>query len=80
MINVCTTSAPGQKECDMALRQIQAMRPILDRPAEPINDASYFECLDGVIERYGSIVVVVVVIVSSPFIFNAFRPLEKRTC
>jgi len=24
LINVCTVAAPGQKECDMALRQIQA--------------------------------------------------------
>ena len=52
MINVCTTSAPGQKECDMALRQIQAMRPILDNPVEPINDGSYFDALDGVIDRW----------------------------
>ena len=51
MINICMTSAPGQKECDMALRQIQAMLPLLGNPSEPINDGTYFECLDGVIER-----------------------------
>ena len=51
LINICTVSAPGQKECDAALRQMQAIRPLLDNPSEPINDASYFECLDGVIEQ-----------------------------
>ena len=51
LINICTVSAPGQKECDAALRQMQAMRPLLDNPSEPINEASYFECLDGVIDK-----------------------------
>lgn len=51
LITVCTVSAPGQKECDNALRQMQAMRPLLEEPNEPINEASYFECLEGVINR-----------------------------
>jgi len=51
MINTCTVSAPGQKECDNALRQIQMMRPLLDNPSEPIVDGNYFDCLDGVIDK-----------------------------
>lgn len=49
LIDVCTTAAPGQKECDSALRQMMAMRPLLENPCEPISDNSYFECMKGVI-------------------------------
>ena len=51
LINVCTTSAPGQRECDNALRQIQSARPMLESPYEPVSDASYFDCHENVIER-----------------------------
>ncbi|XP_064596457.1 talin-1-like [Liolophura sinensis] len=51
LINICTVSAPGQKECDNALRQIQMMRPLLENPNEPVSDMSYFECLDSVMEK-----------------------------
>ncbi|XP_041355718.1 talin-1-like [Gigantopelta aegis] len=51
LINICTVSAPGQKECDNALRQIQMMRNLLDNPNEPVSDVSYFECLDGVMDK-----------------------------
>ena len=51
LINICMTSAPGQKECDNALRQMQMMRNVLDNPNEPVNDATYFDCLDGVTDR-----------------------------
>ena len=51
LINICTTLAPGQKRCDNALRQIQMMKNILDNPNEPVSDSSYFECLDGVMDR-----------------------------
>lgn len=45
LINVCTVSAPGQKECDNALRQIQMMKSMLESANEPVTDLSYFECL-----------------------------------
>ena len=32
LINVCTSSAPGQKECDTALRNIQMVASVLDDP------------------------------------------------
>ena len=50
-MDVCTTSAPGQQECDNALRQIQAMRPLLENPTEPVSEQAYFASLDGVMER-----------------------------
>ncbi|ESO89699.1 hypothetical protein LOTGIDRAFT_218488 [Lottia gigantea] len=51
LINICTVSAPGQKECDNALRQIQMMRNVLDNPNEPVSDQTYFDCLESVMER-----------------------------
>ncbi|XP_043467434.1 talin-1 isoform X2 [Leptopilina heterotoma] len=51
LVDVCTSAAPGQNECDNAIRNIQAMRSLLDNPSEPISDASYFECLDTVMEK-----------------------------
>ena len=44
-------SAPGQKECDNALRNIQTVKGILDNINEPVNDMSYFECLEGVMNK-----------------------------
>ncbi|XP_013778384.1 talin-2-like [Limulus polyphemus] len=51
LINVCTSAAPGQKECDSAIRNIQMMRPLLEKPSEAVNDFSYFECLDNVMDK-----------------------------
>ncbi|XP_071498741.1 talin-1-like [Diadema antillarum] len=48
LLNTFMQSAPGQKECDNALRNIQAIKSILDNINEPVNDATYFECLDAV--------------------------------
>ncbi|XP_068221988.1 talin-2 isoform X2 [Palaemon carinicauda] len=55
LINVCTSAAPGQKECDNAVRAIQSMRPLLDHPSEQVTDMSYFECLDTVMDRSKSL-------------------------
>uniref|UniRef100_A0A6A7G0J5 Talin-2-like isoform X3 n=2 Tax=Hirondellea gigas TaxID=1518452 RepID=A0A6A7G0J5_9CRUS len=51
LIDVCTTSAPGQNECDSAVRAIQSTKSLLKHPSEPINNSSYYECLDSVMER-----------------------------
>jgi len=51
LVDVCTAAAPGQKECDNAVRAIQGTRNILENPNEPINDMSYFECLETVMEK-----------------------------
>ncbi|KAJ8983101.1 hypothetical protein NQ317_001844 [Molorchus minor] len=51
LVNVCTSAAPGQNECDNAIRKIRAMQYLLENPTEPINDSSYYEALDSVIEK-----------------------------
>uniref|UniRef100_A0A6P7FNN2 Talin-2 isoform X4 n=1 Tax=Diabrotica virgifera virgifera TaxID=50390 RepID=A0A6P7FNN2_DIAVI len=51
LVNVCTSAAPGQNECDNSIRQMKAMKYLLENPTEPINDSSYYETLDTVIEK-----------------------------
>ncbi|XP_031750913.1 talin-1 isoform X3 [Xenopus tropicalis] len=51
LITVCTQQAPGQKECDNALRELETVRELLQNPTEPVNDQSYFHCLDSVMEN-----------------------------
>ena len=51
LINVYTSAAPGQNECDSAIRAIQSSKHMLEAPTSPISDASYYECLDNVIEK-----------------------------
>ncbi|MBZ3869728.1 Talin-1 [Sciurus carolinensis] len=51
LITMCTQQAPGQKECDNALRELETVRELLENPVQPINDMSYFGCLDSVMEN-----------------------------
>uniref|UniRef100_A0A671YH00 Talin 1 n=1 Tax=Sparus aurata TaxID=8175 RepID=A0A671YH00_SPAAU len=51
LITMCTQQAPGQKECDNALRELESVRGMLENPTEAINDLSYFDCIDGVMEN-----------------------------
>ncbi|XP_037549159.1 talin-2 [Nematolebias whitei] len=51
LITLCTQQAPGQKECDNALRELEAVRKMLDNPSEPVNDLSYFDCIESVMEN-----------------------------
>ena len=51
MLSQVLTSAPGQKECDMAIRNIEGLAHVLENPVEPVNDASFFECLDTAAEK-----------------------------
>lgn len=51
MINVYTSAAPGQKECDSAVRAIQSSRHILENATQPVSESSYYECLDIVMEK-----------------------------
>ena len=55
LVNVCTSAAPGQRECDNAIRQIQSLQPLLANPTEPISDCSYFECLETVMDKSRSL-------------------------
>uniref|UniRef100_A0A9L0SC76 Talin 1 n=1 Tax=Equus caballus TaxID=9796 RepID=A0A9L0SC76_HORSE len=51
LITMCTQQAPGQKECDNALRELETVRELLENPVQPVNDMSYFGCLDSVMEN-----------------------------
>ncbi|KAI4872106.1 hypothetical protein NFI96_031052 [Prochilodus magdalenae] len=51
LITLCTQQAPGQKECDNALRELEAVRGMLDNPNEPVSDLSYFDCIESVMEN-----------------------------
>ncbi|XP_042615960.1 talin-2-like isoform X2 [Cyprinus carpio] len=51
LITLCTQNAPGQRECDNALRELEAVRGLLDNPNEPVSDLSYFDCIESVMEN-----------------------------
>ena len=51
MLNQALTAAPGQKECDSAVRNVEAMAHVLDSPVEPVKEVSFFECLDTATEK-----------------------------
>ncbi|KAM6111541.1 talin-1-like [Phoenicopterus ruber ruber] len=51
LITTCTQQAPGQKECDNALRELETVKELLENPTQTINDMSYFNCLDSVMEN-----------------------------
>ena len=51
LINVYTSEAPGQNECDSAIRAIQSTKVMLETSSGPVSDASYYECLENVMEK-----------------------------
>uniref|UniRef100_A0A3Q3JC77 FERM domain-containing protein n=1 Tax=Monopterus albus TaxID=43700 RepID=A0A3Q3JC77_MONAL len=51
LITLCTQQAAGQKECDNALRELEAVRGLLDNPSEPVSELSYFDCIESVMEN-----------------------------
>ncbi|XP_061590619.1 LOW QUALITY PROTEIN: talin-1 [Cololabis saira] len=51
LITMCTQQAPGQKECDNALRELESVRGMLENPTEAVNELSFFECIDSVMEN-----------------------------
>lgn len=51
LVDVCTQSAPGQKECDSAIRSIEALLPLLEYPQEALTDQGYYDCLETVMEK-----------------------------
>ncbi|KAJ8417322.1 hypothetical protein AAFF_G00285490 [Aldrovandia affinis] len=51
LIMLCTQQAPGQKECDSALRELEAVKGLLNNPNEPVSDLSYFDCIESVMEN-----------------------------
>lgn len=55
LVDVCTQAAPGQKECDNAIRSIEGLRPLLDNPHEALNDQGYHDCVETAIEKSRSL-------------------------
>ncbi|GAB0095550.1 talin-1 [Sergentomyia squamirostris] len=55
LVDMCTSAAPGQKECDKAIRTIESLRPMLDHPKEPFNDMGYYDCFESATEKSASL-------------------------
>ncbi|XP_022816800.1 talin-1 isoform X8 [Spodoptera litura] len=55
LVDVCSSAAPGQKECAAAIRSIRSTLPLLSAPAEPLTDLGYFACLDAVVDQSKSL-------------------------
>ncbi|XP_078286201.1 talin-2 isoform X2 [Rhinoraja longicauda] len=51
LITLCTQQAPGQKECDNALRELETVKGMLETPNDPVSDLSYFDCIESVMEN-----------------------------
>ncbi|XP_051012689.1 talin-2 [Acomys russatus] len=51
LITLCTLQAPGQKECDNSLRELETVKGMLENPNEPVSDLSYFDCIESVMEN-----------------------------
>ncbi|XP_075894317.1 talin-2 isoform X1 [Nelusetta ayraudi] len=51
LITLCTQQAAGQRECDNALRELEAVRGLLENPNEPVSELSYFDCIESVMEN-----------------------------
>ncbi|XP_035524115.1 LOW QUALITY PROTEIN: talin-1 [Morone saxatilis] len=51
IITMCTQQAPGQKECDNALRELESVKGMLENPTEAVTELSYFDCIDSVMEN-----------------------------
>lgn len=51
LVNACSSATPGQRECDNAIRQIQGMSYLSANPIESVNDGSYFDCLETVMNK-----------------------------
>uniref|UniRef100_A0A8C1L6X7 Talin 1 n=1 Tax=Cyprinus carpio TaxID=7962 RepID=A0A8C1L6X7_CYPCA len=51
LISMCTQQAPGQKECDNALRELETVGGMLENPTEAVSDMGYFDCIDSVMEN-----------------------------
>ncbi|KAF5405196.1 FERM central domain protein [Paragonimus heterotremus] len=49
LLVICTSGVtPDQRECELALRRLDALRPLLENPNRPVNDQNYYECVDAV--------------------------------
>ena len=51
LITVYTSNAPGQIECENAIRNIQASKHILDNTKQAISKLSYHQCVDTIAKQ-----------------------------
>ncbi|KAA0200427.1 Talin [Fasciolopsis buskii] len=49
LLTICTTGVtPDQRDCEIALRRLDALRPLLENPIRPVNQQAYYDCVDSV--------------------------------
>ncbi|CAL8103548.1 unnamed protein product [Calicophoron daubneyi] len=49
LLTICTSGvAPDQRDCEIAIRRLEALRPLLENPSRPLNQQNYYECVDAV--------------------------------
>ncbi|KAK4473924.1 hypothetical protein MN116_003248 [Schistosoma mekongi] len=47
LLTVCTSGvSPDQRECEAAIRRLDSLRPLLLNPNRPLNQHSYYDCVD----------------------------------
>lgn len=51
LLETCSSSGPGQIECDNAVRTMQAALTYLDAPNAPLSDMTFFNCFDTVMDQ-----------------------------
>ncbi|TGZ65701.1 hypothetical protein CRM22_005745 [Opisthorchis felineus] len=49
LLTICTSGVTAeQRDCEVALRRLEALRPLLENPNRPVNQKTYYECVDEV--------------------------------
>ncbi|CAH8450100.1 unnamed protein product [Schistosoma turkestanicum] len=49
LLTICTSGvSPDQRECEAAIRRLDSLRPLLLNPNRPLNQHSYYDCVDTV--------------------------------
>lgn len=49
LLTICTSGINSdQREIELALRRLEAMKPLLENPNKPLNQHNYYECVDFV--------------------------------
>ncbi|XP_054666478.1 talin-1 isoform X3 [Grus americana] len=79
LITMCTQQAPGQKECDNALRELETVKELLENPTQTVNDMSYFNCLDSVMENSKVLSAATIVAKHTSALCNTCRLASSRT-
>ncbi|KAL5257851.1 hypothetical protein ACHWQZ_G012707 [Mnemiopsis leidyi] len=51
LLNACTSSVPGQKECDNAIRNLETLNNSLQDPSVPVSNENFFDCIEAVVHN-----------------------------